>query len=96
MAHFYGRVRGRGKSEATRCGSKGTGLQMEAMAWGGSVMVRLYHLDGVDYVSVLAGPHPDKRRPGTTRTLYCGPVAGLALEPGKFSENAPSLATVEG
>lgn len=58
MAHFYSRIQGN-KGEATRCGSKASGIRAVATGWdiGGIVevsyseyiktdVVKLYHTDG--------------------------------------------------
>jgi hypothetical protein len=41
MARFYGTVQGN-RREATRCGSKQSGLEVNAASWSGSIAVRLY------------------------------------------------------
>lgn len=42
MSHFYGTTQGC-RGEATRCGSKGSGITARAASWKGAVRVRLYH-----------------------------------------------------
>ena len=74
MAHFYGVLRGT-RGEATRCGSKNSGLTVTAASWRGSVRVTLYmDSNGTDMASVTLAPW---RGQGTTKTLYEGPVSGI-------------------
>ena len=42
MAHFYSRISGSAKTEATRCGTKSSGIRAVATGWdiGGEVVVR--------------------------------------------------------
>jgi hypothetical protein len=47
MAHFYGTLKGQA-GEATRRGSKGSGLKVAAASWNGAVYVRLWHKAGED------------------------------------------------
>ena len=42
MAHFYGTLRG-ARGPATRCGSKGSGLEVTAASWEGCLTIRLWH-----------------------------------------------------
>ncbi len=51
MAHFYGTLRG-ARGPATRCGSKGSGLEVTAASWDGSITVRLWHDQGRDCFEV--------------------------------------------
>lgn len=43
MSHFYGVVQGQ-RGDATRCGSKGSGLRAVAASWAGAIKVSL-HVD---------------------------------------------------
>ena len=43
MSHFYGTVRGQSSGEATRRGSKNSGLRVAAASWQGAVYVYLFH-----------------------------------------------------
>jgi hypothetical protein len=47
MSHFYGIVKGQA-GEATRLGSKSSGLQTTAASWAGAVKVILWHDDRDD------------------------------------------------
>ena len=64
MAHFYGSM-SNGKGEATRAGSKVSGLSAHIRGWNVGVSVRIAHLNGVDTVKVYrtsgsaAGGHCD-------------------------------------
>ena len=42
MSHFYGTLKG-SRGEATRCGTKGSGVEVTAAGWGGCITVRVYH-----------------------------------------------------
>lgn len=41
MSHFYGVLNGQ-RGEATRCGSKASGLTVTAASWNGAIAVHLY------------------------------------------------------
>ncbi len=43
MSHFYGIVYGQARTEATRRGSKNTGLRTVAASWDGAIEVQLVH-----------------------------------------------------
>ena len=79
MAHFIGTVRGF-RGEASRLGSKESGLVTVAASWQGAVRTYLYERDGVDWVCVSLQPWYGK---GTQRVLYDGPVSGEAATDGK-------------
>ncbi len=72
MAHFYGSIQG-ARGEATRLGSKDSGLITVAASWQGAVQVTLYHRDGVDHARVWLTPWYGE---GVSQELYDGPVAG--------------------
>ena len=42
MSHFYGTIQGKA-GEATRCGSKKSGLHTETAGWGGCIDVQVYY-----------------------------------------------------
>jgi len=48
MAHFRGTVKGRGKTTASRLGTKDSGLVVEANGWFGGVTVEVMHVNGKD------------------------------------------------
>lgn len=72
MSHFYGTIQG-GRSAATRCGHKNTGIEATAAAWGGAVTVDLVHNSrtGEDIAHVRLRPWQGN---GVSKTLYLGPV----------------------
>ena len=72
MAHFYGIVEGQAKAQATRRGTRNSGLKTIAASWQGSVHVDLYESDGTDYAVVSLEPW---RGTGTSHELYRGPVS---------------------
>jgi hypothetical protein len=52
MSHFYGRVQGRGKTPATRTGTKSSGIQSHTCGWTIGIEVCITHKDGYDIVEV--------------------------------------------
>lgn len=52
MAHFYGSLQGQ-RGEATRLGSKASGLHITAASWHGAIEVELFERDGVDHYRVV-------------------------------------------
>jgi hypothetical protein len=106
MAHFYGELKG-SRGEATRLGTKSSGLRTLAASWEGAVSVRLYEKFGVDWAVVSLTMHHGA---GTRRTLYDGPVSGVdtdtlakqvaehaatALTPEEFVRRAQTLAQTD-
>jgi hypothetical protein len=53
VSHFYGTLKGT-RGQATRCGSKSSGITVQAASWAGAVEVRMWHDEetGRDYFSV--------------------------------------------
>jgi hypothetical protein len=78
MAHFYGTLKG-SRGEATRCGTKSSGLQITAASWAGAVAVELYQntATGEDMCHVYLRPWHDS---GVSRELYSGPVSGAPVK----------------
>lgn len=74
MAHFRGTIKGQ-RGEASRLGSKKSGLTVEAASWQGKVVVRLCADEhgGPDEAVVSLEPHHGQ---GTSKELYRGPVGG--------------------
>jgi len=72
MSHFYGTLKG-ARGPASRCGTRGSGLEAVAASWQGAVRVYLWHDDatGRDIARVVLAPWHGR---GVTRTLYVGPV----------------------
>lgn len=72
MAHFYGTIKG-SRGEASRLGTKASGLRTTTASWQGAVTVNMVERNGVDYVEVwLTKWHGA----GTDKRLYFGPVSG--------------------
>jgi len=67
MSHFYGTVRGQSSGEATRRGSKNSGLRVAAASWQGAVYVYLFHDEetGKDCYRVELGPWKGNGRSST-------------------------------
>lgn len=72
MAHFYGNLKG-SRGEATRCGTRQSGIRVSARSWAGSVTVRFEDLGGD--VRVYIETAPDSSVGG--RIVYAGPLAAL-------------------
>lgn len=68
MSHFYGTLKG-ARGEATRCGSKNSGLRVVAASWKGAIEVLLYEDDGVDKFVITEIPW---RGAGVRRTIAMG------------------------
>ncbi len=79
MAHFYGTLSG-SRGQASRLGSKASGLNVVAASWQGAVDVRLWHDEatGTDMCEVSLATHHGA---GTQRLLYSGPVSGNRPDP---------------
>lgn len=69
MAHFYGTIRGN-RGEASRLGSRNSGLNAYAASYQGAVDVQLGH-DEQDWADVELVPHYGH---GVRLSLYRGPV----------------------
>ena len=77
MAHFRGYVEG-GRGEASRLGTKSSGITVVAQSWEGQIRVTLHEQDGEDWATVTVGPNPGMY--GDTlpkRMLAHGPIASL-------------------
>lgn len=77
MSHFYGTVDGRAKTQATRCGTKNSGITTQAASWTGAVRTRLWHEEstGTDMCEVSMIPWHGS---GVKHVLYTGPVDRFA------------------
>ena len=78
MAHFRGVVQGN-RGDASRLGSKDSGISVEAQGWEGKVIVGLYHDEraGHDMARICLAPHVNGA--GTDKPIYDGPVGRLEL-----------------
>lgn len=99
MSHFYGTLQGN-RGEATRCGSKDSGIETYTASWKGAVNVRAWHDEtaGIDMVSVSLVPWHGR---GINHELYCGPIGGSeklqrAAEAKQTRESASFMKTVAG
>lgn len=74
MSHFYGTLKGN-RGEATRGGSKKSGIVSYTASWKGAVRVNLFfnEITGQDEANVSLVPWHGT---GTIRPLYHGPVSG--------------------
>jgi hypothetical protein len=75
MAHFYGTLQG-ARGQASRLGTRNSGLRVEACSWQGKVVVTMRSRDGVDYAEVSLQRHQGH---GTSLVVYDGPVAGMPV-----------------
>lgn len=74
MSHFYGTVQGN-RGEATRRGSKASGMETYCASWSGAVRCFAYvNADGVDCVRVEKTTWPTWRGAGEFKLLYDGPI----------------------
>ena len=56
MSHFYGSLKG-ARGEATRCGTKNSGMQTITAGWQGAIQVNVeVNQDGDDYYTVWLRP----------------------------------------
>ena len=76
MSHFYGTLEG-SRGEATRCGTKDSGMQAIAAGWGGAIRVDVYRQDGVDQYRVTLEPW--RGSGGDYRTLAEGVLNSAAV-----------------
>lgn len=70
MAHFYGTIQG-ARGEASRLGSKASGLSTVAASWNGAVRVYLYEQNGKDMARVELTPWHGH---GISALIYDGPI----------------------
>jgi hypothetical protein len=75
MSHFYGTLQG-SRGEATRCGTKGSGVVTHAASYEGAVRVGLYHYEGKDYARVSLTTWCNA---GIEKEIYHGPVGSFAV-----------------
>jgi len=78
MANFYGTVQG-GRGKATRLGHNY--LDVTAQSYEGSVIVRLFELDGTQHASIRVGAGSTGQG---TYSLYSGPIKGLFSDQTNF------------
>ena len=78
MAKYYGKVKGKGKTEATRLGTLKSGLRTTAASWSGSVTVTLFERGGEEWAEVSLTPWQGK---GCNALIYCGPVSRHQHDP---------------
>ena len=74
MAHFYGNLKG-SRGEATRCGTRQSGIRVSARSWAGSVTVEMEDDDDYGEPRVIIRCGEGSTVSGTA--LYCGPLSGL-------------------
>ncbi len=78
MAHFYGSIQGN-RGEATRLGTKNSGLETVAASWEGAVQVQVIYNERLDCDMVEVRLIPWHGQ-GVYRTLYRGPISGAKRE----------------
>lgn len=57
MSHFYSRIQGN-RGEATRCGSKASGITAWAQSWTARATTYMRHYNGEDHLEVALGDGP--------------------------------------
>lgn len=77
MAHFRGVVQGNRK-QASRLGSKDSGLTVQAQSWQGKCYVYMWHDEesGKDMVNVMLTQHSNGAGCAPSRVVFRGPVDG--------------------
>lgn len=75
MSHFYSSIEGN-RGEATRQGTKGSGIRASCQGWEGSVIVRQYYDEEHDRDMVCISVAAGSARCGD-RTLWYGPIREL-------------------
>ena len=78
MAHFYGSVEGRAQTEASRLGTKDSGITTEAASWNGAIRVTFWHdaTEDVDRYQVNMIPWNEV---GKSRVIESG-IVGVGPE----------------
>lgn len=76
MAHFIGNIQGQ-RGQASRLGSKASGVEVIAASWAGAVRAAAYEKDGTDMVRVHLTTW---RGAGADVLLYDGPISGAGLD----------------
>ena len=78
MAHFYGSITESNRTTIpTACGTKRTGLKVEAASWSGKVTTRLWHNEetGYDHYEVTQDRHHGS---GLDRVVLAHGIIGQA------------------
>jgi hypothetical protein len=72
MAHFYGSIKG-GRGQATRLGTKNSGMTAVVASWEGAVVIDAYHdpKTGKDMVSIAKTPWQGA---GEAKEVYSGKI----------------------
>jgi hypothetical protein len=94
MAHFYGTAEG-SRREASRLGTKSSGLRTVAASWQGAIEVGLHHdeASGLDRATVRMVPW---KGTGRSQLLYEGPVGGTEEAPAHEQLLRDCLGVLEG
>ena len=87
MSHFYGTLQG-SRGEATRCGTKNSGVVTEAAGWGGCVKTYVYEYEGVDKFRVTLEPWQNSG--GKSKILAEGELSC------RYSDDVPTCNCYEG
>ncbi len=84
MSHFYGTLNG-SRGEATRCGTKQSGVRTIAASWKGAIQVDLFHhSDGTDRFEIRMIPWENV---GEQMLIACGKVGELGGYVAKVRED---------
>ena len=83
MSHFYGTCQGH-RGEATRCGTRDSGMITSCASWRGAVKCYAYEKDGNDWVRVSLMPWNGA---GLSHVLYEGPISGLGPDGVQLAED---------
>jgi hypothetical protein len=81
MSHFYGGVQG-GRTRATRCGHKATGIQASVQSFDGSIGTALRQVGDKVWATITVA-HGSSEYP--TICLYHGPLEDLLQPAGRLA-----------
>lgn len=73
MAHFYGTLQGN-RGQASRCGTKGSGLHIRAGSWQGGIQVDLEYDPATGTNMAYVSQIKWRNGVGVNKVLYSGPV----------------------
>ena len=80
MSHFYGTLQGN-RGCATRCGTKASGITVQAAGWDGAVETNVWYDEKNDR-NMVEVTFIRWHGAGTQAPIYCGPIDGSVKEGG--------------
>jgi hypothetical protein len=80
MAHFYGSMAGSARTEATRCGTKNSGISAHVRGWDTGIMSDgVWANDREVYSVTLTGGSHDSRRPIQLASVVYDPASDTRM-----------------